>query len=86
MDVGPPPTSAGSGGGNGTADDAVPDDAVPDDAVPDDAVFGLALEVDGFAGDVPDLELADDWWKSVHVSVLTVLPPMVTLSAVGVTV
>ena len=90
-----PPTSAGNGGGNGTAEvvgaadvcvavgvgDAVPD--VVGVAVPD--VVGAALDEELDFED-PEVAVAGDCglWKSVHDSVRRVLPAALTLSDVAV--
>ena len=96
-----PPTSAGSGGGNGTAELAGAAEvcgatvvelgvaeAVPDvvgDAVPD--VVGAAVD-DVLDLVDPDVIVAGDCglWKSVQDSVRMALPPAVMLSDLAVTV
>ena len=89
----PPPTSAGSGGGNGTAElGAAAGVLGADDVAPGDPDFvgDAEAEVLGFDVAVPDVDVeeAGDWgpWKSLHVSVRNVSPFAVTLSAVGVMV
>ena len=96
----PPPTSAGSGGGSGTAELGVDEFLGADDVADGDAeapldVDGVAevlaldvgVDVDDADG-VPVVEVAGDpgAWKSVQVSVRNVSPFAVTLNAVGVTV
>lgn len=88
-----PPTSAGSGGGNGTAELAGAAEVCGATVVE----LGVAEAVPDVVGDavddvldlvVPDVIVAGDCglWKSVQDSVRMALPPAVMLSDLAVTV